>query len=144
MQFIITGTVSIYAHPSYSYSTWFLVFEFFAIIFLHNCIYHGLWFRHDLIFMVSILRICEFVKLKSLRKRFYVISVRTSLTCYFNYCLLNLYVGALEISQGMYVVSDGFIKLNFMPMWIENSLVLEKYFSACFVYLISFIILLYD
>ena len=144
MQFIITGTVSIYAHPSYSYSTWFLVFEFFAIIFLHNCIYHGLWFRHDLIFMVSILRICEFVKLKSLRKRFYVISVRTSLTCYFNYCLLNLYVGALEISQGMYVVSDGFIILNFMPMWTENSLVLEKYFSICFVYLISFIILLYD
>ena len=144
MQFTITSIVSIYAHPSYSYNTWFLVFEFFGIIFLHNCVYHGLWFRHDLIFMVSILRICEFVKLKSLHKRFYVISVRTSLTCYFNYCLLNLSVDALEISQGMYVVSDGFIKLNFMPMWTENSLVLEKYFSVCFVYLISFIILLYD
>ena len=144
MQFTITSTVSIYAHRSYSYSTWFLVFKFFAVIFLHNSDYHGLWFRHDLIFMVSILRICEFVKLKSLRKRFYVISVRTSLTCHFNDCLLNLYIGALEISQGMYVVSDGFIILNFMPMWTENSLVLEKYFSVCFVYLISFIILLYD
>ena len=144
MQFTITSIVSIYAHRSYSYSTWFLVFKFFAVIFLHNSDYHGLWFRHDLIFMVSILRICEFVKLKSLRKRFYVISVRTSLTCHFNDCLLNLYIGALEISQGMYVVSDGFIILNFMPMWTENSLVLEKYFSICFVYLISFIILLYD
>ena len=144
MQFTITSTVSIYAHRSYSYSTWFLVFKFFAVIFLHNSDYHGLWFRHDLIFMVSILRICEFVKHKSLRNRFYVISVRTSLTCHFNDCLLNLYIGALEISQGMYVVSDGFIILNFMPMWTENSLVLEKYFSICFVYLISFIILLYD
>ena len=144
MEFTITSTVSIYAHPSYSYITWFLVFEFFAVIFLHNCVYHGLWFRHDLIFMISILRICEFVKLKSLCKRFYVISIRTSLTCYFNDCHLNLYIGALEISQGMHVVSDGFIILNFMPMWTENSLVLEKHFSVCFVYLISFIILLYD
>ena len=144
MQFTITSTVSIYAHRSYSYSTWFLGFKFFAVIFLHNSDYHGLWFRHGLMFMVSILRICEFKKLKSLCKRFYVISIRTSLTCYFNICLLNLYIGALEINQGMYVVSDGFIILNFMPMWTENSLVLEKYFSVCFVYLISFIILLYD
>ena len=116
MQFTITSTVSIYAHLSYSYSTWFLVFEFSAVIFLHNCVYHGLWFRHGLIFMVSILRICEFVKLKSLHKHLYVISVKTSLTCYFNDNLLNLCIGALEISQGMYVVSDGFIILNFMPM----------------------------
>ena len=116
MQFTITSTISIYAHPSYYYSTRFLVFEFSAVIFLHNCVYHGLWFRHGLIFMVSILRICEFKKLKSPRKRFYVISIRTSLTCYFNVCLLNLYIGAVEISQGMYVVSDGFIILNFMPM----------------------------
>ena len=144
MQFTITSTVSIYAHPSYSYNTRFLVFEFSAVIFLHNCVYHGLWFRHGLMFMVSILRICEFKKLKSLCKRFYVISIRTSLTCYFNVCLLNLYIGALEISQGMYGVSDGFIILTFMPMWTKNSLVLEKYFSVCFVYLISFIILLYD
>ena len=144
MQFIITGTVSIYAHPSYSYSTWFLVFEFSTVIFLHNCVYHGLWFRHGLILMVSILRICEFVKLKSLHKHFYVISIRTSLTCYFNDCLLNQYISALEINQCMYVVNDGFIILNFMPTWIENSLVLEKSFFVCFVYSISFIILLYD
>ena len=131
MQFTIASTVSIYAHCSYSYSTWFLVFKFFAVIFLHNSDYHGLWFRHDLIFMVLILRICEFVKHKSLHKRFYVISVRTSLICYLNVCLLNLYIGALEISQGMYVVSDGFIILNCMPMWTKNSLVPEKYYSVC-------------
>ena len=33
----------------------FLVFQFPAIIFLHNCVYHGLWFRLGLIFMVLIL-----------------------------------------------------------------------------------------
>ena len=32
----------------------FLVFQFSAVIFLHNCVYHGLWFRHGLIFMVLI------------------------------------------------------------------------------------------
>ena len=120
MQFFITSTVSIYAHPSYSYSTWFLVFEFFAVIFLHNCVYHGLWFRHGLIFMVSILRICEFVKLKWVSKGFYVISVRTFLTYYFNDCFLNLYIGAQEISQSMYVVSDGFI--------IHHSLLISVFF----------------
>ena len=132
MQFTITSTVGIYAHPSYSYSTRFLVFEFSTVIFLHNCVHHGLRFRHGLIFIVSILRICEFKKLKSLHKHFYVISIRTSLTCYFNVCLLNLYIGALEISQCMYVVSDGFIILNFMPMWTENSLVLGKVLFCLF------------
>ena len=39
----------------------FLVFQFSAIIFLHNCVYHGLWFRHGLIFMVLILSHCASV-----------------------------------------------------------------------------------
>ena len=130
MQFTITSTISIYAHPSYFYSTWFLVVEFFAIIFLHNCVYHGLWFRHGLIFMVSILRICESVKLKWVCKDFYVISVRTFLTCYFNYCLLNLYIDAQEISQGIYVVSDGFT--------IHHSLLISIFFFLIYCRLNSF------
>ena len=36
----------------------FLVFQFSAVIFLHNCVYRGLWFRHRLIFMVLILSHC--------------------------------------------------------------------------------------
>ena len=33
----------------------FLVFQFSAVIYLHNCVYCGLWFRLGLIFMVLIL-----------------------------------------------------------------------------------------